>query len=99
MMEKAKKEMAPEREFIMKNKKRDFNDLLIERTWDKMNMEKHGRKNSSMLIFHDTWLDVLKNGPQQAIDAYENSQYQKGLEEFINTYLDDVVYKRQAKKK
>ena len=94
MMSEAKVEMAGRRIEIEKRRKMTFNDLLIERPWDRWNMAKHGKSNSSMLIYHDTWLKLLEDGPEVAKEAYRNSKYQKGLAEFINTKLSHLVYKR-----
>lgn len=93
MLEEAKREMAGDRAFIESRAKKTFNQTIVEKPWDKLNMERGGAKNSSMLIFHDTWLDLCKQSPR-AWEAYQNSQYQKGLEEFINEHLSDYVYKR-----
>ena len=75
----------------MKNIKKSFNDLLLERPWDKKNMERHGKANGAMTIFHYTWLDLLAQSPI-ALEAYRNSKYQKGLEEFIENNLSEFIY-------
>jgi len=94
MMNEARIEMAKDREWIESKRVKTFNELLIERPWDKLNDERGGKHNSSMLIYHDTWLDLLKKSPQ-ALQYYEKeAKYQKGLEEFIDTNLSQYVYKR-----
>ena len=70
-----------------------FNSIIINRPWDIGNRTKFGKSNSGMLIFHDTWLPLLEESPQ-AKEAYENSQYQQELAEFIDAYLSNFVYKR-----
>lgn len=88
-------EMKERREEIQRRRLKTFNDLLIERPWDKMNIAKGGNSNSSLLVFHDTWLPLLEGNPI-AKKAYEEGQYQKELEEFINKYLSNYVYKRNV---
>lgn len=95
MMTEAKREMAGDREFIATRRIKTFNEIIVERPWDVKNMEKGGAKNSSMKIFHDTWLELLKKSSGVAQDAYENSEHQKELEKFINENLDQYVYKRK----
>ena len=68
--------------------------MLVKRPWDKMNDQKHGHHFSAMSIFHDSWLPLMEASPV-AKEAYENSRFQKGLEEFINTNLGKYVYKRK----
>jgi glycosyltransferase involved in cell wall biosynthesis len=93
LWERAKKETAKDREFIAKNSKISFNDLLVQRPWDKLNDERYGKHNSSMLIFHETWINnMIKGTPAEAL--YNESKSQKELEKFINENLSDYVYKR-----
>lgn len=91
----AKKETAEDREFIAEKRIRTFNDLLVERPWDKLNDERYGKHNSAMLIFHPTWLPLIKNTPAEGI--YNNSDLQKKLEEFIYEKLPDKIYKKDYK--
>lgn len=93
MMEEAKIEMVKRRNKVEKRRKMTFDDLLIQKPWDKWNIAKHGKSNSSMLVYHNTWLDLLKEGPQQAIDAYRNSKYQVELHGFIKNNLSEYIYK------
>jgi len=95
MLEEAKRETAQDRVYIASRRVCTFNDLLVNKPWDKKNIEKGGASNSSMLIFHDTWLPLLDGHPI-AKEAYENSQYQKELEQFINENLSQYVYKRTS---
>lgn len=84
-------EYAKEREFVQKHIKKTFNQTIVERPWDKMNQERHGKSNGAMTIFHYTWLELLKDSPV-ALEAYRNSKYQKELENFIETDLKDFIY-------
>lgn len=87
-------EHESDRKFVNKNKKYSFNDLLKEEPWNKKNKERLGKANGGMLIFHDTWLQLLRKSPQYVQDVYDNSQLQKDLEKFINENLSKYVYKR-----
>ena len=94
MMAEAKVEMAERRELIAKRRVKTFNDLLVERPWDVRNIERGGASNSSMLIFHYTWLNLIKDNPK-VLEMYNKSELQKGLAEFITTKLHDHIYKWQ----
>lgn len=98
MLDEARHEMIKDREFIKGRRRKTFNELILELPWDKMNIEKHGSKNSSMLVYHDSWLDLLKTAPQYVQDIYAMSEGQKRLEAFININLDQYVYKRKHDK-
>ena len=86
--------MVKRRATIENRRKMTFNELIVQRPWDKWNMEKHGKTNSSMLIYHPTWLQLLKESAGPAKEAYENSIYQKDLNKFIIEELWDYVYKK-----
>lgn len=88
----AKQETLEDKEFIAKKRVTTFNELLVNKPWDKLNQEKYGKSNSAMLIFHDTWLPSLKGTPAQ--EMYDNSKTQKELEKFIYDKLRDHIYKR-----
>lgn len=90
-----KKEYQSEREFIDKRKKKTFNQVILEKPWDKLNDKKFGKHISGFTIFHDSWLELLKQAPDYVKDAYRNSKYQKELEKFINENLSESVYKRK----
>jgi len=94
MMSEAKTEMKERREEVMLRRVCTFNDLLVERPWDVKNKEKGGASNSSLLIFHYTWLELLKQNPRVK-ELYENSEYQKSLSDFIVSKLHDYIYKWQ----
>lgn len=88
----AKQETVKDREFIEKHRVKTFNELLVERPWDKLNDELYGKHNSSMLIFRDTWIPLLKGTPAE--ELFNKSEIQKGLDKFINENLSAYVYKR-----
>lgn len=88
----AKREAVLDKEFINKKKVASFNELLVERPWDKLNDERYGKHNGSMLIYHDTWLPLIEGTPAE--ELYNKSETQKGLEDFINKNLSQYVYKR-----
>jgi hypothetical protein len=69
-----------------------FNDLIVERPWDKMNDRLRGGHNSSMLIFQDTIVPSFKGTPAEVM--YNDPQYKQAeLEKFIYEKLSDKVYK------
>lgn len=95
MMEEAKKEMQKDRDFIKERRVKTFDEVFVESPWDKLNDEKHGKHNSSKMVFHDTWLvNCLRKAPKAIQDLYDNSPLQKKLTELIETKLVDYVYKR-----
>lgn len=93
MWEEADRETTEDQRFIRKHRVKTFNEILVERPWDKLNLERHGKANSALTIFHDTWLKLLEESAQ-AKEAYERSKYQKQLAEFIDSNLSQFVYKR-----
>ena len=94
IMEEGEREMAEDRAFIEKRRKYTFNEVLAEQPWDKKNMERHGNSYGAITIYHDSWLELLEQSPL-AKKAYEESKYQKGLEEFINSKMSEFVYLRR----
>ena len=92
MMDEARVEMTDRRIEVEKRRVCTFNDLLVNRPWDKKNVEKGGSSNSSILIYHWTWLKLLDNYPIIK-ELYEKSETQKTLARFIETELKDYVYK------
>ena len=93
MMMRAERDQSDRRAFVEKRRKHTFNEILIDRPWDRLNIAKFGSSNCGLSIFHDTWLPLLEGTP--AKQAYADSRYQKDLEVFINTHLDEFVYKRE----
>ena len=98
IMERNEKEYAERRDRVLAERKFSFNEILIDRPWDKLNYQKGGTSNSSLLIFHQTWLDLLLKDGGQALDYYKKSKYQKGLEDFILSNLKAHVYKYEEYK-
>ena len=95
--EEAHKSANLDRKWIQKKKVKSVNDILVERPWDKLNDEKHGKHNGSMLIFQDTWIPLIKGTPAEKL--YNESEIQKELAKFIDEKLADKVYKRGWKPK
>ncbi|MBI2110672.1 glycosyltransferase family 2 protein [Candidatus Woesearchaeota archaeon] len=93
MLAESKIEMADRRKTIDKRKKMTFNELIVNKPWDKWNQEKHGNTNSSMLIYHWSWLELLEQSPDYVKEAFKNSVYQKQLAEFIEDKLSLCIYK------
>jgi glycosyltransferase involved in cell wall biosynthesis len=96
IMARGEREYAGDRAFVAKNRKRTFNELLVERPWDKLNMAKYGKCNGAMTIFQRTWLEIISKVPHVQ-KAYVESKYQKGLATFIEQNLQQFVYKGATK--
>lgn len=92
MMERTEKHFGKEREFINKHKKYTFNQVILDRPWDRLNKERCGHAFSGLTIFHDTWLDLIKGTEVEV--AYNNSKYQKDLDKFIRENLSEFIYKK-----
>lgn len=92
IMAEGEKVFANDRAKILKKAKYSFDDLLIQKPWDKKNMELYGKSNCGTLVFHWSWLELIKESPI-ALEAYKNSKYQKELGEFIEKELSTVIYK------
>lgn len=86
-----------DREWLKKNGKYTFNELLVQRPWEKKNDEKYGNHIRTLQIFHTSWLKQLENAPQYCKDYYNNSELQKKLDIFIRENLWDFVYKKDEK--
>lgn len=94
MMAEAKVEAKEDRDFVMRKKVLTFNQLMVQRPWASKNKDKHGVGHDNLLIYHDTWLEMLKTAPDYVQQAYKDSEYQEGLEKFINDNLGNYVYRR-----
>lgn len=94
LMARSPVEMGERRREIEKRRICTFNDLLVQRPWDKKNVEKGGTSNSSLLVYHHTWIKGLDNYPKVK-EMYENSMLQKELADFILKNLHDNIYKWQ----
>lgn len=95
LMERSAKVHQSRRDEVLRRRKKTFNELLVEKPWDKLNMEKFGRCNGGVQIFHPTWIHgQIKGTPAEELykDRYENG-HQKELEKFIVENLWDNVYK------
>jgi len=106
LWEEAKEETVQDRKFIEENRIKTFNELIVEKPWEKMNLKKCGTKINSVMIFHNTWLKELYEGipkkgkppaPEHVIKMYENSDIQKNLDKFIKEKLSDCIYKPETK--
>ena len=69
----ALEEGKEDREYILKNQKITFQDILDKKPWDMWNMEHHKRAQSNMVIF-DEWVTRLKD--KEAKEVYKNSKFQ-----------------------
>lgn len=96
MMAEARVEMAKDREFIKNRSLMTFNELIVARPWESMNKEMLGRGNPCLLIFHPTWLNLIKQSPAVQ-ELYDASPLQKELETFIKENLWEHVYKPDTK--
>ena len=81
------------KQFVAKNKKKSFNEVISERPWDALNDKKFGSHNSGLLVFHDTWLPLIKGTPAEAVYP---GKHQLELEKFINEKLSAFVYRRSS---
>lgn len=91
----SKKEMERDREFIASRRIKTVNELLLERPWNKRNQEEVDAKinHPALLIYHPSWIELLKLAHPNVKEAYNNSKYQKDLDIFIRENLWDFVYK------
>ena len=94
MMREAKTEMADRRAEVERRRICTFNDLLVDRPWDSKNMERGGAKNSSLLVYHYSWIDLIKGNPK-VYQKFLDSPVQRELTQFITTKLHDYIYKWQ----
>jgi glycosyltransferase involved in cell wall biosynthesis len=93
MMAEAKVEMKLDREFIAKKRTMTFNELLVKRPWKQKNIETIGSGLDNILIFHSSWLDLVKNCPKVKA-LYNASDTQRELDKFIKENLWNFVYKK-----
>ena len=97
IMERNEREYADDRIFIQQRRVHTFNDIIKDMPWNRMNKELYGRESGYMTIFHDTWINLLKEAPDRVKDVYRNSKYQRELEKFIEENLVKYIYKRDPK--
>lgn len=93
MMERSTREHQRDREKIQKRKTYSFNDLLLQRPWDKKNIEKFGESNCGLQIYHPSFIQLLKNTPAEDY-YYHHSKYQRELDALIEGPLWEFVYKK-----
>ena len=92
LWKQAEGEAVRQRTWLEEHRIKTFNEVIAERPWDVMNDAKHGSHNSGMLIYHQTWLDLIKGTPVE--ELYNNSKHQKELAEFVEKNLSQFTYKR-----
>jgi hypothetical protein len=90
MYEDAKKEAQSDREILLPRTIMSFMDTIVERPWDKNNIEKFGHASSAIGIYNRSWLDTLN---PEARAYYDASPLQKELEELIEAKLKHLTYK------
>ena len=91
IMKEGEKEMESDRQFVEKRRVKTFNELIVERPWKKLNEQKFGKGLDCLLVYNDTIIDLIKQSPV-ANEAYENSKFQRSLDEFIKNNLQEFVY-------
>lgn len=84
-----------DREFINSRKVKSFNDVLLERPWEKLNIEKWGHGLPQLQLFHNSWIDLMKTAPDYCKEAYRKSELQPKLDKFIREKLWAYVYKHE----
>jgi len=95
MMAEAEEEAnRGERAFIDKHKKKTFNQVIVERPWDKQNIEKCGNSNSGLVVYHDSIIPLFDES-EASKEAYTNSKHREDLDKFINENLSEFVYRRK----
>jgi|GEM_PF-2347558 len=85
-LEEAKKENLGELKYSLY-------ELLTARPWDTLNDKLHGKHNSGMLIYDNTWTDTLSS---DAKEIFDTSPLQKDLSKHINDEWRAFVYKGRA---
>ena len=89
-----RKEYQSRRLRIEQERKYTFNEIILQRPWSKLNEKTFGQPTDDLLIYEDTWLDLLKNSPKYVQDEYNNPEWkQKELAQFIEENLRQFVYK------
>lgn len=90
MYEDAKREAVKDREILLQRPHTPFMDMLVERKWDKMNIEKHGVASSFIGVYDETWTSLL-TGESKIL--FDNSPLQKELATYISEHMSEYVYK------
>lgn len=87
-----------ERKFIEKRRAKTFNEVIVERPWDKLNDTKFGNHNSGLLVYHDSIIPLFQEN-EASKEAWENAKYKDQLDKFINENLSEFVYRRKIEPK
>lgn len=90
LFSEAKLEAQADRELLLPRTVKSFYDVLIEKPWDKKNMEKFGVASSSMGIYDRTWTNILSG---EAREYFIKSELQAELQELIDTKFKQYIYK------
>ena len=90
LYEQAQKEATANRDFLATRSATELYDVLIDRPWDRLNDQRHGRHQSYLAIYQDTWLSSLGNVARQ---YYDNSKLQQELDRIIRNDLSEFVYR------
>lgn len=91
LWDEAEKEAQEQRKFIEEKRIMTFNEMIVDKPWDKLNDKKFGNHNSGILIYNKSWEESIKNTP--AWEPYQKSESQKSLSEFIEKNLKQFCYK------
>lgn len=87
--DQAKREAEHDRTFLATCSARSLYDVLIERPWDRQNDERHGKHQSFMAIYQDTWLNDLSG---DALAYYKASKLQAELDAIVRNDLSEFIY-------
>jgi len=93
LWKEAQQTAKTQRKFVEEHRIMTFNELIVNKPWDVKNIEKFGKKNSGMLVFHPTWLKEIEKC-QRAQAVYDASPTQKELAKFIEENLSQNVYRK-----
>ena len=69
-----------------------FDQLMIDRPWEKLNDQKHGQHIESLLVYQPTFERLLEEG-SYAKQVYDASPLQKKFKEFVYEHLPKYIYK------
>lgn len=83
------------RAIIEARRVKSFNDILLERPWEALNIKRWGHGLPQLQLFHNSWLDSLKTAPEYVREIYKKSELQADLDVFIREKLWDFVYKKE----
>lgn len=90
MFSDAKKESSKDRDNLLPRFKLSFLDVIEQRPWDKMNLEKHGTSSSFIGIYDETWISEISG---EAKTFYDTSPLQAELRTWIDGKVPHLVYK------